>query len=301
MIGWTGWNASGTRRQRPAWALESDRNRAAIARGGRRGDPALQFIMNTRKRDENPGIKVGDSVVLFEHDVRDIQFYAHTSIQAVKVNPPLADSTPKREQEGTAVLLDLAHPEYFDLPRLLSLYNYSLLIVKNYAAPEKHFNKALRQIEHDDFVTIREGKAFFARSLFMTCYEQFPRALQLSLQTYCMRQGVNISERNTTFHKRSCLLLEFMEAYVLPAAAYLSKARRVYEGLQCNDKPNFRDWLVTTDELGAQRRPFDFASDSAKRIVDLMLGDDNLLAHLKDELGKPIEQRLEGLSWTESL
>lgn len=296
MAGWRGWNDRAPQRQ--AWALKSDRNRAAISRGGQRGDLALQYITNTRKSDKKTRFNVGDSVVLFEHIFGDIQFYAYTTVQAVKLNPPLADSRVKQDQEGSAVLLDLAHPKYFDSPRLLSIYNYSLLIVKNSTAPETHFSKQVRQIDYDDFLTIREGAPFFARTLFMTCYEQFPRALQLSLQTYCMRRGVNISERNTTFHKRSCLLVEFMEAHVLPAAAYLSKARRVYEGLQCNDKPNFRDWLVTTDELGAQRRPFGFASDFAKRIVDLMSGDDNLLAHMKDELGKPIEQRLEGLSWT---
>jgi hypothetical protein len=298
MTGWSGWNNSGTRGQRPAWALEADRNRAAIARGGTRGDPALRHIIYTRKRDGNPGIKVGDSVVLFEHGVHDIQFYAHTAIQAVKLNPIISDSLIPQDQEGSAVLVELAHPEYFDPPRLLSLYNYSLLIVNNYASPEKHFNKRIRQIDHDDFLTIRDGKPFFARTLFMTCYEEFPRPLQVALQTYCMMQGVNISETYTSFHARSRLLVEFIEVHVLPAAVYLSKARKAYESIQCDQKPKFSDWVVTVDEQIVQVHPFKFASDFAKQIVDLMLGDDNLLAHLKDELAKPIEERFEGLRWT---
>ncbi|MRG98410.1 hypothetical protein [Polyangium spumosum] len=262
-----------------------------------------------RKRDGDAKIKSGTYAIIFERDhYGSIQFYAWTTIQHAKTTDApkqdlLAESTSPSRTEGVfSVRLELGPFNYLNPPRPIRLFSHSLLLVTNFDSPDVHFNRQFRKIGLDDFITLRDGVLFFARTFFMTWYERMGRALQLSLQAYCMGLGTNISDRSVSYQDRARLLVRFFEDHILPAAAYLSRARQIYDRIQCDGKPMFREWIISIkDDRRVHARPFGDASEHAQRIVDLVLGDERLLTQIADELNKPIERRFEELQWTAPL
>lgn len=244
-------------------------------------------------------ISPGDKVVLLEDKVPiGLQFFAHTTVASVEPvkstdNVPLAGST-----EQKALKLTLEPPTRLDPARQLSTFAQSLISVTKHKTPAKQFSRSkIKKISLDDYDTIVEGEIFVARTFFIKTYIGMSRNLRFRFQTYCMKHGCDLTASNVSFGQRAQLMIDFVKTHILPLASYVLVAKKLYEGIECAEKPRFEK-LMTSSDNGQSVRPFGSLAVPAAEIVKLAEGQQGILDIVVGELSNDSEFRFEGLKWT---
>lgn len=171
--------------------------------------------MEGRRR---PGIKDGDSVIIFESDGRKVRFTSYGTVQGVDV-----------DDSGSLITFtaNVRNLNELDPERELSDFAFSLQKVYRYFfEPERHFirNRYL-SLTQADFDTIIKGRLYWARTAFGTYFNRLPETTQDEFIRYIVDEDVRLLIGDINYATLWTFLRTYLEGTFEGAHALLNAIR----------------------------------------------------------------------------